>query len=674
MVALKFFLALLMLGDGFGYPEQQSGPDNVHQEQNGPHYLYDRDTERFIPVERTPAAADSLLAMADEMMNRDARISFHSARAALLLSEEIGYREGISRALNLVANKYLDFGDYELALSHYHRAIELEEYLGNLERVATLLNNMALVHLEQGNYDSSADYLHKSIELKQELGLEADIYLAMNNLGVSYRRQGEYQKAIGYFRESQRMSLETAQDSLVHMVATLNIGNTLRNKGELDEPLGYLLKASNYFEEKELNLHLIVSNLFMGLLYRDRQEYDTALQYALKSLEMAERAGQRERIKDAHELAATIYEKKGDFRHALGHYQLFQQISDTLYNLQRAGLINEMQVRFDVEQKNREIDLLNKEFALKESKIVQQEQVRKSLMTGLFLLLVIAALLVWTNHQRKRNNRVLKEKQAEIEEQNKKLAQMNREKDEFLGIVAHDLRNPLSVIDTAVELINHDENPSASELEEYTNLITISSHRMLNLVNNLLDIQCMNEGKKKASSEEVDINRAVEQSVAHFRKSAEAKNITLNLDLAEQCPGIMGDTNNLVRIFDNLISNAIKYSPFDSHVAITGTEEKGMVRISVADNGAGIAPEEMDKLFGKYSRLSNKPTGNEKSTGLGLFIVKKLAASMSGDVGCESEPGKGSTFYVEFPVIRNGGSEPVRYGAMAGAATGAASF
>jgi len=627
------------------------------QEGTGQHFMYDTEREMFISVEKTVEAVDRLLSVASEMMDRNADISFHSAREALMIATEIGYADGKARALNTVASKYLDFGDYELALYHYLEAIKLEEELGNRERVATLLNNMALVHLEQASYDKSAEYLLKSIELKNKLGLNEDTYLAMNNLGVSFRRQGEYSKALGYFRKAHQFSLEMAQDTLAHMIATLNIGNTLRNLGELDEALGYLIKAENYFNEHDYQLHLIATNLFKGKLFLDRNDYEKGIRYASKSLSMAESARYRERIKDAHQLIADIHERQGNYREAFLHFRHYHEISDTLFNLQRASLINEMQGRFDVEQKNREIELLNNEFALQEAKLARQEWIRKSLLAGLFMLLVFALQLLYTNRQKKENNRLLSERKAEVREKNRILKDLNKEKDEFLGIVAHDLRNPLSAIKMVAELINSEDPPTLEELEEYAQLIHISCDKMLDLVDDLLDIQCINAGKSKPEPERIELNVSVDEAVKHFGRSAEAKNIDLNVDLSNECTSILGDSGSLTRILDNLVSNAIKYSPFNSEVLIKTTRKGETVRICVIDSGPGIAKEEMEKLFGRYSKLSNKPTGNENSTGLGLYIVKKLTTSMNGVAGCESEPGKGSTFFVEFPVMEAGKSK-----------------
>ncbi|WP_158278646.1 ATP-binding protein [Rhodohalobacter mucosus] len=650
VLTLQFMPGICLAGDDPLEP--------ADQEKTGQYYIYNADTETFSAVPQTEEGVDSLLTLSAELHDKNSRLSFISAREALLLSESISYTDGRARALNMVANKYLDFGDYEHALQHYLQAMELENELGNRERAAALMNNIALVHLEQKNYERAADFLSSSITLHGEIGLGDQVYLMLNNLGVIQRRQGNYDEALSHFRESQQQALDVASDTLVHMVATLNIGNTLRNMGELDEAIGYLLKANQYFDRNELTLHQITSYLFLGQLYLDRRETETAIEYAAKSLELSTGENQRERIKDAHELLASIHELEGDMQRAYEHFTLYHQYSDTLYNIQKSNLLQEMQTRFDVEQKNRDLELLSKEFALQEASIAQQDQIRKSLIAGIVLLFVIASLLIYMNRQKKRGNKLLKKRREEIARQNAKLADLNKEKDEFLSIIAHDLRNPVTVVKTAVELIETEENPTQKNLEEYTDLIHISTDRMMNLLNNLLDVQSMGHTKSRSlRMQKLDVDDLLEESLTHYRRSASAKEITINRHSEGEEAVIMGDEGIFVRIMDNLISNAIKYSPMGSDVSIHRKTFEDRIRISVIDQGPGISAEEREKLFGKFSKLSSKPTGNEKSTGLGLYIVKKLVRSMDGFVGCISKEGEGSEFYVEFSVAGTGDPE-----------------
>ncbi|MEX0646653.1 MAG: tetratricopeptide repeat-containing sensor histidine kinase [Balneolaceae bacterium] len=657
---LKIFILIAVAFWGFGtFSPRNLYGQNENEEEH--YFILNTETGEFLEISRTSEAIDSLLSLGNEMRNRNSRISYHAAREALVLSQEIGYWEGLAGAYNLAGIKYLDFGEYEYAMDHFLKAIEIQEQLDNEEAITGLLNNIALVHIEEENYDKAAEYLLAGVQKREALGQQEQAAIAINNLGVLYRRQGIYDEAMIYFRQAEKLSLETdPPDSVLHMIATLNIGNTYRNQGELNQAVGYMEKAKEYFERKNYQISQIVTNLVMGELYRDRQEFDEALQYAYASLELAQNETQRERIKDAHELIAKIHEDLGSYQEAYFHFQMYHELSDTLLNLQRSNQINEMQVRFEVDQKNREIELLNKEYALQEAEIAQQVMLKRFLLAGMFSLLVIVSLLFYTNRERKKNNRLLKKRRKEIEIRNKQLAQLNKEKDEFLSIAAHDLRNPLSAVKSVAELIEMEENPDKDLLKDYTNLIQMSADRMLNLINNLLNIQSINEGVDLNITERIDVKESLQQSLRHFGHSADAKNIQLVTRYHHQNEFTEGNTNNLIRVFDNLISNAVKYSPHNTVVNIRTGIVNDKIRISIHDEGPGIPAEDQKKLFGRFTRLSNRPTGNESSTGLGLYIAKKLTTSMNGSIWCESKPGKGTVFYVEFPSAGKKNREEVK--------------
>jgi signal transduction histidine kinase len=134
-----------------------------------------------------------------------------------------------------------------------------------------------------------------------------------------------------------------------------------------------------------------------------------------------------------------------------------------------------------------------------------------------------------------------------------------------------------------------------------------------------------------------------------FRDRAEAKNITLHFESAEREMTALADEQMYNQIIENILSNAIKYSPLGKNIFVRIALRDTVVRVEVQDEGPGISSEDMQKLFGKFARLSARPTGGEHSTGLGLNIVKKMVAAMHGKVWCESELGKGATFIVELP-------------------------
>jgi signal transduction histidine kinase len=175
---------------------------------------------------------------------------------------------------------------------------------------------------------------------------------------------------------------------------------------------------------------------------------------------------------------------------------------------------------------------------------------------------------------------------------------------------------------------------------------------MIALINNVLKIHTIEAYGSKDSTSLVEINPLVKEALQHFSEPSRSKNIRIKTVLNNSIDPIIGDSDNILRIMDNLISNAIKYSPKHSTVIISTVQSADKIRISVRDQGPGISSAEKKKLFKKYSKLSNKPTGNESSTGLGLYIIKKICNTMGGSVRCESELGCGATFIVEFPAAK----------------------
>jgi signal transduction histidine kinase len=237
----------------------------------------------------------------------------------------------------------------------------------------------------------------------------------------------------------------------------------------------------------------------------------------------------------------------------------------------------------------------------------------------------------------------------EIEAKNAELIKLSREKNEFLGIVAHDLKNPLSAILGLTEMISEEiESLSKEELVEYAKDIRLGAKQMFDLVINLLDVNKIESGQFQVSLCSVDLSVLVRQVLHTYEGRAAAKHIQLHYQPPTlPCIGQL-DEDLSRQILDNLISNAIKYSSCNKRVEVRLVQTEHSIRCEIQDEGPGLSNTDQQKLFGKFARLTAKPTGEEQSTGLGLFIVKKLVTAMKGQVWCESELGKGSTFIVEF--------------------------
>jgi signal transduction histidine kinase len=193
----------------------------------------------------------------------------------------------------------------------------------------------------------------------------------------------------------------------------------------------------------------------------------------------------------------------------------------------------------------------------------------------------------------------------------------------------------------------HASVPS-EKFREWTESITRGAEYMLNIISNLLDVNKIEAGKMEMNIEPVNAS-IIELITDAYTFRASEKGIHLHFTPLKSKIHFLADRNSIQQIMENLISNAIKFSEKETTVVVRTVQHNTTVQIEVQDAGPGLSPDDKAKLFGKFARLSARPTGGEHSTGLGLSIVKKMVEAMNGKVWCESELGKGATFIVELP-------------------------
>lgn len=238
--------------------------------------------------------------------------------------------------------------------------------------------------------------------------------------------------------------------------------------------------------------------------------------------------------------------------------------------------------------------------------------------------------------------------------QNVRLIELNDMKNKFLGIAAHDLRNPIAafkgylgiLLDGVLGNIPEEQNQVLEKMQT-------TSNNMLTLINDLLDVSAIESGKLELKKEKVDLESYLQDIHAANSLLAKPKSIRLTLDVQPGIPDIWLDRNRIGQVINNLITNAIKFSYPETEISIRAERRGQAVSISVEDQGQGIPPEEMPKLFAEFSKTSVRATGGEKSTGLGLAIVKRLVEAHGGQVWVKSEVGKGSVFGFALP-LENG--------------------
>ena len=239
--------------------------------------------------------------------------------------------------------------------------------------------------------------------------------------------------------------------------------------------------------------------------------------------------------------------------------------------------------------------------------------------------------------------------QLALKQARDRLARLAEDKDELLGILAHDLKNHLGGIQMSAQLLqDRIENLEDSRATQLSDNILRSSSQLLAFVKEFLANASADHGINLRPTA-LNFSEAAARAVELYREAAQRKQLVLELAVPESPTAVLADGSALDQVLDNLLSNALKFSPPGGRIQVTVSSRDSEVECSIQDHGPGFTPEDATRMFRRYGRLSARPTAGEPSTGLGLSIVRKLIGAMNGKLLCETNPGDGAKFTVRLP-------------------------
>jgi signal transduction histidine kinase len=553
---------------------------------------------------------------------------YEQARAQLIaasaLFEASGDQEGRADALNTIGNVYSGLGDHHSALDYYLQSLAIRRAIGNRQAEAASLNNIGNVYFHLNDFSNALESHQRSLAIKELLGDRLGVAYSLHNIANVYKDTGQHQSALQRYVES----LDTFRaigNQYGEAGALSNIGSIYQALGDLPAALDYSWQ-SLAIERAIGNKHGEAASLLqLGELYaqggqpgRAAEASEEALSYLQQALALAQKLDAKELIYKISLALSKLYQQRGDFAAALEHYQHFYTVQQEIFNAELSEKTKKLQIIHQVETSKREAALEHAQAELFRLKNVE-----------------LAAALADADRQR------------QIAEQASRL------KTELLSIAAHDLRNPLGAIIGYAELIML-QSPEDAPVYEPVDRIHKIAEQMQQIINDLLESMAIESGSLSLDIRDVDLAALAGQVVERNRPQAERKSQTLHLSASPDCVAAV-DEARIQEVLDNLINNAIKYSPQARAIWVGVTHKDAHIRLSVRDEGPGLTAEDQQRLFGKFERLSARPTGGESATGLGLAIVKLLVDLHGGSVWAESDGLQtGSTFIVELPIRQSG--------------------
>jgi signal transduction histidine kinase len=290
------------------------------------------------------------------------------------------------------------------------------------------------------------------------------------------------------------------------------------------------------------------------------------------------------------------------------------------------------------------------------AKVIRWDLVWKTAAVVLAVLGAVIGFLIWHHRGMKRELAKRREVQQALEAANTRLNQANAElqarhaeKNELMRVAAHDLRNPLTALMLGAGWLQ--EVLEGSEKNQAGGMVA-AAQQMMRLLDDVIEVHALEEGRRKFSFARVELVPLVSETLRGLASLASHKRITLDTDGLGAVPAVWADPGAVREVVENLVSNAVKFSPPGRCVRLALVPWNQYARLEIRDEGPGVPDSEKERIFSKYTKGTAQPTGGEKSTGLGLAIVRELVAAMNGRVWCEDAPdGGGTVFVVVIPLV-----------------------
>ncbi len=531
--------------------------------------------------------------------------SLESHLEELKLAERLGDESLLARTHGGLGLTYLRYGRSEDALAHIRRGLEHAVRAGDDRIRSSLLNTLGNYHLERRELDRAAVLHEEALALRERYGNRRAIAESLTNLGLVADARGETARALGYLGRALEM-FEALRYRRYIANTHRRLALVLRRAGRTDEALGHLAVAGR----------------------------------VAATLDSPEVAAEIER-----ELALT-HEARGDLAAALASERRLAAATERARNESDRRRMDELRARYGAEQRELEIALLRREQELQRAELRERRSQNLALGSGLVVGVTVLGAVIVVQLVRLRSERRLR---AATEHARERAETAERLKSRLLQMASHDLKVPLSALHATAGLIGRRPGDPAT-VARLAGGIQADTARMRNLVRDFLDAAAIEEGNLQVHATALDLGAVAAAAVESLQAVAAHKGQTLVLvPPSAPLPPVRADADRLRQVFDNLVGNALKFTPPGGTITVALGESGPWAAAEVRDTGPGLGPDDFARIFTPRAQLSAQPTGGEESSGLGLFIARELLALQGGRLEVQSQPGKGATFRVLLP-------------------------
>lgn len=518
---------------------------------------------------------------------------------------------------------------------HAYRIFESNQDTANL---ASLSNNIGAMYRLLGDLDNAIDMYRKAIHFKKFFDRPLWLSSSYHNLAIAFDESGQLDSARKYAQKA--LNIRIKENSLRGMALSNTFFGVLYEKElKLDSSIIYFSNAISIDEQLKDTTNLTYDLSSRASVNLKKGNYIQAIKDADRSQAFSPDI---ETVIVNINVLGDAWKNLGRYKKAVEYKDQYLQLRDSVDRAEKEASLQQLQVQFETELKQKEIEALEADKVVMNLKIEKEQQVRYTLLLVAVALIILASLLFLLIRNTKKAN-------SRLDFKNQELNRLNRTKDRLFSIISHDLKNPLSSFHMITKSLSENwDKLDQAQIREYLLSLKDSSADVRDMMENLLRWALVQTNELNYKIQDINAGAIIEKVKKQLLSQADLKKIKINHSVVVE-KSIPADQQFLEIVIRNLLSNALKFSKMESEINVLMEEKDTQFVIAIQDQGVGMDQQLINQLFeGKISALDIN-NSSDNGTGLGLTVCKELMNKMGGVIQVNSQIGKGTKFELIFP-------------------------
>ncbi len=566
---------------------------------------------------------------------------------SIAISQRINDQKAIPLSLINKGSAYCDLGKYSEALNLYLSALRIQEKENDKAGMASCYSNISSLYLLIDDDTRAKEYAEKSLVIYEQLANKQGIISNLQNIALIHSNKKEYKKVIEVLSRALILADSTG-DPYWQFMSRNNMAEAFLSLGEVDTAFRLFSSVRNAGEKFGDPTTLAMGESGVGRVLIHNGKVKEGINHLLVCFEIVQKVKIYNALTETSQQLSDAYAQVHDYQNALRYHRYCDAYTDTLNRQKNDKKIQQVQFDYQLEKKQNQIELLKKNEAIQQEKNKRQESITVGLLIGIVLFSVIIFLLYRSRKFEKRNNAMMLKQNNEIQQQSLRLQELNMFKDKTFSVLSHDLRGPLAALSATMLMMDQ----GAITFEEFIE-IKPEIDNQLNSLNILLEnllkwSKSYILGDMAVVLGKTDISEIVRENIGILKETASKKDIKIVNNISDGFTALC-DAGQIDIVLRNLISNALKFTKPGGEILVSAENKEMQAVIKIKDNGVGMAPDQVAKVFTPRNGGNTYGTNGEKGIGLGLLLCHEFIKANNGTIAVESEQGVGSTFTITLP-------------------------